>query len=53
MPIEDFEIQSDLGKGSFGSVVKVTRKEDSSVYAMKQVIIVIMIDQTSEIEGKG
>lgn len=28
MPIEDFEITGDLGKGSFGSVVKCTRRSD-------------------------
>lgn len=37
MPMEDFEIKEDLGKGSFGSVVKVVRKSDGEVYAMKQV----------------
>lgn len=37
MPMEDFEIQEDLGKGSFGCVVKVVRKSDGEVYAMKQV----------------
>lgn len=28
MPMEDFEVKEDLGKGSFGSVVKVVRKSD-------------------------
>jgi len=28
MPIEDFEIAGDLGKGSFGSVVKCMRRSD-------------------------
>jgi serine/threonine protein kinase len=37
MPMEDFEVQEDLGKGSFGCVVKVVRKSDGEVYAMKQV----------------
>lgn len=36
--MEDFEIQEDLGKGSFGCVVKVVRKDDGEVYAMKQVL---------------
>ncbi len=37
MPIEDFDIKESLGKGSFGSVSKCTRKSDGEVYAMKQV----------------
>lgn len=37
MPLEDFEITGDLGKGSFGSVVKCIRRSDGEVYAMKQV----------------
>jgi hypothetical protein len=28
MPLEDFDIKEDLGKGSFGSVSKCIRKED-------------------------
>ena len=41
MPIEDFDIKEDLGKGSFGQVVKVIRKSDGEVYAMKQVLSTI------------
>ena len=37
MSIKDFEIISTLGKGSFGSVYKVRRKEDNQNYAMKKV----------------
>jgi len=39
MPLEDFEISGDLGKGSFGSVVKCIRRSDGEIYAMKQVNI--------------
>lgn len=41
--MEDFEIQEDLGKGSFGCVVKVVRKSDGEVYAMKQVFSLFLI----------
>ncbi len=37
MPLEEFEIAGDLGKGSFGCVVKCIRKSDREVYAMKQI----------------
>jgi serine/threonine protein kinase len=43
MPMEDFEVKEDLGKGSFGCVVKVIRKSDGEVYAMKQVPILFII----------
>ena len=46
MPKEDFEIKGALGKGSFGCVVKVIRKSDHEVYAMKQVPIFLSEDQT-------
>lgn len=53
MPMEDFDIKEDLGKGSFGSVVKVVRKSDGEVYAMKQVSHLSIKDQASKIEIKG
>ena len=37
MSLEDFEIGKELGKGAFGSVYLVRRKEDSKIYAMKRV----------------
>lgn len=44
MGMEDFEVQEDLGKGSFGCVVKVIRKSDGEVYAMKQVNFILLVD---------
>ena len=37
--IEDFIKEKVLGKGSFGSVYLVTRKEDGKIYALKTVIL--------------
>ena len=48
MPIEDFDIKEDLGKGSFGQVVKVVRKSDGEVYAMKQVIFILFRSRSSD-----
>ena len=39
MSLEDFEYGRVLGKGVFGSVLVVKRKEDNEVYAMKRVKI--------------
>ena len=39
MSIRDFEVGKELGKGAFGSVFIVKRKEDSNIYAMKRVKI--------------
>ena len=39
MSIRDFEIGTELGKGAFGSVYIVKRKEDTKIYAMKRVKI--------------
>ena len=39
MSLEDFEYGRVLGKGVFGSVLIVKRKEDKEIYAMKRVKI--------------
>ena len=39
MSLEDFEFGKELGKGAFGSVTIVKRKEDNKIYAMKRVKI--------------
>ena len=35
MSLNDFEFRENLGKGSFGSVYIVKRKENQKIYAMK------------------
>ena len=37
--ISDFQIIKQLGKGAFGSVYLVKRKEDNLIYALKSVIM--------------
>jgi len=39
MSLNDFEFGKELGKGAFGSVTIVKRKEDNKIYAMKRVRI--------------
>ena len=39
MTLDDFELGKELGKGAFGSVTIVKRKEDNKIYAMKRVKI--------------
>ena len=37
--MDDFKLEKVLGKGSFGSVYLVRRKEDNRIYALKSVIL--------------
>lgn len=36
---KDFVVQARLGKGAFGTVYKVTRKQDGKFYALKKIAI--------------
>jgi serine/threonine protein kinase len=38
MPLDDFIIEKELGKGSFGTVHQCKRKADGQTYAIKQVL---------------
>ena len=42
MSLNDFELGKILGKGSFASVLLVTRKQDRQIYAMKRINIAKM-----------
>lgn len=44
MPLRDFQILHKLGEGSFGTVYKVRRHEDTKLYAMKRVQLGQMSD---------
>ena len=48
MPLSDFSIGKELGKGAFGSVCIVKRKLDNQVYAMKRVRIVQLNEKEKE-----
>ena len=37
--LEDFEVISRIGDGSFAEVFKVRRKEDDQIYAIKKVLL--------------
>lgn len=52
MPLEDFQIGSDLGKGSFGCVVKCIRRSDGEVYAMKQVKFILFRSNCKNLNKK-
>ena len=45
MSLEDFIFGKVLGKGSFGTVNIVTRKQDNKIYAMKRVHISSLSDK--------
>lgn len=52
MAMEDFELLDHLGKGAFGTVIKVRRKSDRKIYAMKKVITYVSVDKIIEAELK-
>ena len=48
MSLNNFDLGKELGKGAFGSVRLVTRKEDKKIYAMKSVSIGKLDDKEKE-----
>lgn len=38
MPLSDFEIEFQLGKGAFATVHRCRRKVDGKIYALKKVL---------------
>ena len=48
MSIQDFEFITTLGKGSFGSVHKVRRKDDNQIYALKKVMFTKLSSREKE-----
>ena len=53
MGLKDFDILSTLGKGSFATVYKVKRHNDSRIYAMKQVTYSIIQIQINTLSTKS
>ena len=47
MSLSNYEVQKTLGKGSFGTVVKVKNKKNGLIYAMKRMKIDVEDIETS------
>ena len=48
MSLNDFEFRENLGKGAFGSVCIVKRKENKKIYAMKRVKLINLSEKEKE-----
>ena len=53
MPLEDFTVEQELGKGSFGTVHKCRRKADGLAYAIKQVCIWLTLGAYGQAQIEG
>jgi len=38
MPLSDFEVETEVGRGAFATVYRCRRKLDGKVYALKKVV---------------
>lgn len=53
MPISDFEVERELGRGAFATVYRCRRKFDGKVYALKKVGVEANVDRYGDAAIQG